>query len=926
MRLINKTAGGVLLLSSMSLTVIAQQVPNGNFESPWEQKAPWTSSGNTKAETSGFDENFNEVHNPLMTPQGWTASNVIGVEGLGATPVASKCEGRNGGNGVFLVNTANPFMATQIVPAYLTLGTSWSTSFVNFTAEGIIPEKNDGGSFGGIKFTNRPDALQFYYKLTREKQDPEAETEDPTIKPKEKTTVVAYLWKGNWTQKDVPGDIVMATVKPEGPKKADMVNRDRNILGIDCLEGGEISQSEDAELIAVLNTNISYWSDVTNWTLFNKELEYSSDATPEMLNIIISAGDYFGGADAVGKNNSISIDDVKLIYYSRLKSLKVGETEITLADGVYDYYAGSYYPESADAITYELLGKDAQATLTMDVVAKTATIKVINVDADNDGEKEHTYTIHFASPVEANPYQPTNYTFEDINVNCVPWTSKGNTKVNGTQPIGWTLSHVIGINGTGKTETGSIVPGYESNRAVKIINRPNPFMATQIVPGYLTLGTTWSTSVLVSKKDGGTFGGVEFTNRPDGLEFMYTRARGAQDPTAEKEDETIKPEEKTTVVAYLWKGHWTQSAVPGEIVMFGTPKTIDMVDRDRCVLGMDMSKVLGGEVSKSDDAELIASLNIDITENTSEWTKFFAPLDYKSDATPAMANIIIGAGDYFGGADVVGKDNSMTVDNVRFVYFSRLKSLSVGDSPVTLKEGTFDYNIESEMPAAEAITYELLGQSAQAAVAIDKESNKATITVNNVDADMDGENTHVYTLTFKTPAEPKSYPGYLNINMAGTDIAKDEAATVVITPTSDNKCDFLLPNLTLPDLGNLGNIEVKDVKMTTTNGTTTYNGSVDGMKLMGGGITANVTIEGTSNEAGQVNMNIDVLWVEANLPIKVTFTSNPATTGINDIYVNDTDAPVEYFNLQGVRVDADNLVPGIYVRRQGSKTDKVIVK
>ena len=139
----------------------------------------------------------------------------------------------------------------------------------------------------------------------------------------------------------------------------------------------------------------------------------------------------------------------------------------------------------------------------MDAVAKTATIKVTNVDADNDGEKEHTYTIHFASPVEANPYQPTNYTFEDINVNCVPWTSKGNTKVNGTQPIGWTLSHVIGINGTGKTETGSIVPGYESNRAVKIINRPNPFMATQIVPGYLTLGTTWSTSVLVSKKDGG---------------------------------------------------------------------------------------------------------------------------------------------------------------------------------------------------------------------------------------------------------------------------------------------------------------------------------------------------------------------------------------------------------------------------------------
>lgn len=37
-------------------------------------------------------------------------------------------------------------------------------------------------------------------------------------------------------------------------------------------------------------------------------------------------------------------------------------------------------------------------------------------------------------------------------------------------------------------------------------------------------------------------------------------------------------------------------------------------------------------------------------------------------------------------------------------------------------------------------------------------------------------------------------------------------------------------------------------------------------------------------------------------------------------------APVEYFNLQGVKVSADNLVPGVYVTRQGSKASKVLVK
>ena len=46
-------------------------------------------------------------------------------------------------------------------------------------------------------------------------------------------------------------------------------------------------------------------------------------------------------------------------------------------------------------------------------------------------------------------------------------------------------------------------------------------------------------------------------------------------------------------------------------------------------------------------------------------------------------------------------------------------------------------------------------------------------------------------------------------------------------------------------------------------------------------------------------------------------------SGILDIEA-DSNAPVEYFNLQGIRVD--NPTPGLYIRRQGTKTEKVIVK
>ena len=49
-----------------------------------------------------------------------------------------------------------------------------------------------------------------------------------------------------------------------------------------------------------------------------------------------------------------------------------------------------------------------------------------------------------------------------------------------------------------------------------------------------------------------------------------------------------------------------------------------------------------------------------------------------------------------------------------------------------------------------------------------------------------------------------------------------------------------------------------------------------------------------------------------------------ATTAVNEIGVDNADAPVEYFNLQGVRVN--NPANGLYIRRQGNDVKKVLVK
>lgn len=64
---------------------------------------------------------------------------------------------------------------------------------------------------------------------------------------------------------------------------------------------------------------------------------------------------------------------------------------------------------------------------------------------------------------------------------------------------------------------------------------------------------------------------------------------------------------------------------------------------------------------------------------------------------------------------------------------------------------------------------------------------------------------------------------------------------------------------------------------------------------------------------------------EANIPAKEEYVI-AKVDGLSNVIVGAENAPVQYFNLQGVAVDADNLTPGIYVRRQGNNASKVVIR
>lgn len=95
-------------------------------------------------------------------------------------------------------------------------------------------------------------------------------------------------------------------------------------------------------------------------------------------------------------------------------------------------------------------------------------------------------------------------------------------------------------------------------------------------------------------------------------------------------------------------------------------------------------------------------------------------------------------------------------------------------------------------------------------------------------------------------------------------------------------------------------------------------------------VSANGTLnQNLSMPVGNVDARYQVRIMDANQNYMIISQNSPEITvgspaGIDDIEIDAENAPVEYFNLQGVRVDEPQ--NGLYIRRQGNVTEKVIIR
>lgn len=345
---------GALLLSISAFTANAQQLPNVGFDS-------WKTTCGTSRSISKDGKKV-DVARPGVEPSEWNGSNVDQLGQKKPDLVTKVVDNSN-----TVVQLKNIYIGLPIpglgstAPGFMNFGTPWV--YASTTIKDC-----DGGVFGGLSFNKKPDAIKGKYKRT------DSNSEDSHI--------IAYLWNGTYTSKI--GNVAQTVTEEQN-------DVDRVVLGKTTgLASGKLVASCDKAFSSTANND---------WETIVVPLNYVANAgNPTMMNVIISAGDYWNRSN-LKKNTTLLVDDVDFVYYSTLTSLKAGSKTIALKDGVYNYTVAGKMPTEEEVVA-TCKSQFADAVVAVDAANYKVTVTVTNQGGkDVDGATQHVYTLQYTAPV-----------------------------------------------------------------------------------------------------------------------------------------------------------------------------------------------------------------------------------------------------------------------------------------------------------------------------------------------------------------------------------------------------------------------------------------------------------------------------------------------------------------------------------------------
>lgn len=749
----------LLLLSVAALTANAQQI-NGDFDAAWEKCVPWDSKGNTMKKG--------------VQPQGWHMANVVLAGEVGEKITRSAKD--EPANYAVKVNNIYNSIVKQNIPGYFTLGTPWATA----ETKGFSVRNSDGGTFGGKEFTYHPDAISFEYQR------------DNSNGTDEQATVLAYLWNGTWTQKDVPGNNAIGVFSWGNATRVDMQNRERNVLGMSkTATGGDVTKTEGATLVATIDHAITE-STEGEWKTDTIPFVYKEGcetAGVENINVIFSSANYFGPQSDIKAGNSLTVDNVKLIYYHALSSLKPTDNngydvDINFSPDTFNYTVESTYDPDWTTVGYTKKGIGATVEAVYDDLTGQyiITVKGEDYDAETNPEAMSVYTIQYqkAAPtltslnVAGHEFIPMDNTSKDFTAtgNCYTdeisyVASSEKAKVEQTyDEAEHKLTLTVSEAGCPSSVYTVTFEGQSKEAAYQIANADFENWTddenAKIAEGWNSFDTAAgllasfaSMSPMPQKIEGYKGNGVRIVSK-DLLGVAYANGNittghinmGSTDPT---DASNYNFTDRTDV-----NGNMPFAGRPDAFEVYarftpGTAKAATDEAEEQPALQGRVQLILHKDAAYHDPElaemadEKVGSANV-LIPATEEWTKFTGEFSYSTDEAPEVQYLLASA--TTNPVPGASKDDQLDLDELRLIYYSTLKDLQIDGKTIEgFSPEKTEYTIESDnADLLNTITFEKKGVGASVEKNVDPINNVCTITVYGNDYDVNPANKTVYTV------------------------------------------------------------------------------------------------------------------------------------------------------------------------------------
>lgn len=438
----------------------------------------------------------------------------------------------------------------------------------------------------------------------------------------------------------------------------------------------------------------------------------------------------------------------------------------------------------------------------------------------------------------------------------------------GVEPQDWNGSNVNQTVFNQNAHSDALVTrqGNAENFYVRLVcTKVGALGITAEAPAFINFGTPWVYAVSnKSKCDGGVYGGMSFSYKPDAIKGRYKRT-----PAATKE--------KARIIAYLWSGTFKSSIPSGK-------STRMQDDVDRAIMGR-VSGVTG-------DGKLVASCDYGFeTTKNNDWEEIIVPIDYKrTDVVPTKMNIIISSDDYWNRANMV-ENSTLEVDDVQFVYYHALESITYKGKTIKMEEGKNFYNllIDEDFDISK-FSYEKIGAGATVDKSFDPKSQILTVTVKGNDFNVNPKSVTVYK--FRVAKEVTDFTSDLSVELVKMGMFDPSESTIQLYKEQDGSYTFQLRNFSLMggaiNVGTivLKNLDINGDKITTSQTTTIQPGddpSVDEKQWMGPNLPPVPIVLNATRNGADLTAQIDIDFTEVlGMQIKVVFAPTIEINGTTD--------------------------------------------